>query len=86
VLLHDGDIAYADGVQMIFDEYGRKVQNFTALAPTLLTIGNHEAIFFDGIPYQQRFIRPVTNAPEPLYWSTNVELVHICRPRLGESL
>jgi hypothetical protein len=77
VLLHDGDIAYADGVQMIFDEYGRKVQNFTALAPTLLTIGNHEAIFFDGIPYEQRFIRPVTNAPEPLYWSANVELVHI---------
>jgi hypothetical protein len=77
ILLHDGDIAYADGVQMIFDEYGRKVQNFTAIAPTLLTIGNHEAIFFEGVPYQKRFIAPVSNAPEPLYWSANVELVHI---------
>lgn len=77
VLLHDGDVSYADGLQYIFDEYGRKVQKIVAAKPTLLTIGNHESIFFQGIPFRQRFIAPIAGSPDPIFWSANIEVTHV---------
>jgi hypothetical protein len=78
VLLHDGDIAYADGVQLIFDNYGRsKVEKLNAFKPVLYTIGNHEAIFYDGLPYRKRFNHPTSSSPDPIYWSADIELTHV---------
>ncbi len=77
VLLHDGDVSYADGLQFIFDEYGRKVQKLVAAKPILLTIGNHESVFFKGIPFRERFIAPIAGSPDPIFWSANLEVVHV---------
>lgn len=60
-LLHNGDIAYADGVQRRWDEYGRKVQDITANLQYQTIPGNHEMaiVTYLGLQgYRNRWFMP----------------------------
>lgn len=60
-ILHNGDIAYADGVQRRWDDYGRKVQDITANTQYQTVPGNHEMaiVTYLGLEgYKNRWFMP----------------------------
>ena len=60
-ILHNGDIAYADGVQRRWDEYGRKVEDITANTQYQTVPGNHEMaiVTYLGLEgYKNRWFMP----------------------------
>jgi len=77
LLVHSGDISYADGVEKNWDVWGRLAQPFANHIPWMTAVGNHEMI--DLISYQYRFSMPAkqSGATEGnLYYSFNYKLVH----------
>lgn len=80
VMLHDGDISYADGFQRQWDIYGRKIQNVSARIPYMVVPGNHEAVPFDFGTFEQRFqmLRSVASGSNSsLHWSFDYGNVHV---------
>lgn len=62
VLLHNGDIAYADGVQKRMDLFMRQIQTITANLPYMVTPGNHEVAvttLFNDSTFEHRFLMPL---------------------------
>ena len=57
VVLHVGDISYADGYQPDWDLFLQKVEPVAAKVPYMVSPGNHEA-FFDFTSYRYRFQMP----------------------------
>ncbi len=57
LVLHVGDVSYADGNQETWDEFGREVQVFASHVPYLLTPGNHE-IPFNFASFRHRYSMP----------------------------
>ena len=43
-----GDLSYADGAGHIYDSWFQMNENFTAYAPFMVTIGNHEYVHDTG--------------------------------------
>lgn len=41
-ILHSGDIGYADGIQRIWDKFGRMIQPISRFVPYMVAAGNHE--------------------------------------------
>lgn len=74
---HIGDVAYADGNQIIWDEYGRQRSKWSSRTPYVLVPGNHE-IPFNFAAYRHRY--PMSMSPGPmgtnLYWSFDYAGVH----------
>jgi len=77
-ILHNGDIAYADGVQRRWDDYGRKVEDITANVQYQTVPGNHEMaiVTYLGLEgYKNRWFMPY-NWPlarpggQEAYWYT----------------
>ena len=79
LLLHPGDQSYSDGVAARWDEYGRKCQPFAAFVPTLFQMGNHEALFKNGLQYRARYFnpRPATVSADATWWSIDLDYTHI---------
>eukprot|EP00012_Vannella_robusta_P009447 CAMPEP_0206198814 /NCGR_PEP_ID=MMETSP0166-20121206/9864_1 /ASSEMBLY_ACC=CAM_ASM_000260 /TAXON_ID=95228 /ORGANISM="Vannella robusta, Strain DIVA3 518/3/11/1/6" /LENGTH=469 /DNA_ID=CAMNT_0053616745 /DNA_START=119 /DNA_END=1528 /DNA_ORIENTATION=- len=84
LILHIGDISYADGYQPGWDLFMQKIEPVAARIPYMTTAGNHEE-FFDFTAYRYRFQMPV---PEQnlvnvgrenmtLYYSFNYGNAHI---------
>ena len=69
LLVHNGDISYADGQQPLWDEYMRRIQPFAAYIPMMVSPGNHDC---PGrfASYTARFASmPATSPDSPLYYS-----------------
>jgi len=82
LILHVGDLSYADGWQPLWDTYGRMFQNMSAKIPWMVIPGNHENEFFlQGFTaYQARFSMPSASsnpASKNLFWSINYSWAHI---------
>lgn len=75
VVLHNGDIAYSDGFDLLWDEFARKT-TYTSRVPVMTTPGNHE-LFFDFNTYRQRLFMPGPFAKTSLFWSLDIDLVHV---------
>ena len=78
LLLHNGDFAYADGWQMRWDLYMRKVQPVTSQLPVMGNPGNHE-IVYDFSSYRHRFNFPGNQSLSGtnMYYSYNLPFVHV---------
>lgn len=76
-VMHVGDVAYADGNQIIWDQYGRQISAaFSTSAPYVLVPGNHE-IAFNFAAFRHRY--PMCMSPQPgeaLYWSFDAGRTH----------
>lgn len=62
--LHLGDLAYANGVQTVWDTYLNQIEPLTSRVPMMITLGNHEWENEVGIGYEAalaRFAMPGEN-------------------------
>ena len=57
VVIHSGDISYADGYMPHFDDFMNKIQPIAARVPYQVTPGNHE-FGYNFTVYKQRFFMP----------------------------
>jgi Purple acid Phosphatase, N-terminal domain/Calcineurin-like phosphoesterase len=58
VVMHAGDLSYANGVESTWDDYMRKIEPVAAYIPYMVAVGNHE-IFFNFTSFKHRFRMPV---------------------------
>ena len=67
LVLHPGDVSYADGDMPHWDSFLSKVQRITSVVPYMVTPGNHE-IWYNFSAYKTQFWTPVRRlhpAPRP---------------------
>eukprot|EP00475_Leptophrys_vorax_P018469 TRINITY_DN2525_c0_g2_i3.p1 TRINITY_DN2525_c0_g2~~TRINITY_DN2525_c0_g2_i3.p1 ORF type:complete len:393 (+),score=97.94 TRINITY_DN2525_c0_g2_i3:243-1421(+) len=84
LILHVGDLSYADGDQVRWDSWGRMFEYISATTPWMVLPGNHENEGVGNSPfeaYQARFRMPsVSGSPSSdrnLYWSIDYSWAHI---------
>eukprot|EP00475_Leptophrys_vorax_P018463 TRINITY_DN2525_c0_g1_i1.p1 TRINITY_DN2525_c0_g1~~TRINITY_DN2525_c0_g1_i1.p1 ORF type:complete len:382 (+),score=82.41 TRINITY_DN2525_c0_g1_i1:280-1425(+) len=84
LILHVGDLSYADGEQPRWDTYGRMFEYISATIPWMVFPGNHENEGVGNSPfeaYQARFKMPVVrsspSSDRSLYWSIDYSWAHI---------
>eukprot|EP00339_Tiarina_fusa_P023193 CAMPEP_0117011266 /NCGR_PEP_ID=MMETSP0472-20121206/9724_1 /TAXON_ID=693140 ORGANISM="Tiarina fusus, Strain LIS" /NCGR_SAMPLE_ID=MMETSP0472 /ASSEMBLY_ACC=CAM_ASM_000603 /LENGTH=371 /DNA_ID=CAMNT_0004714019 /DNA_START=298 /DNA_END=1410 /DNA_ORIENTATION=- len=84
LVLHIGDISYADAYQPAWDVFMQKIEPVAAQIPYMTTAGNHEH-YFNFAPYRTRFQMPVpennighfSRENVTLYYSFNYGNCHI---------
>lgn len=76
VMIHSGDISYADGEQPHWDMFWRKVQGIAGRIPYMTVAGNHE-LWANFIAYQTRVSMPNENATANMYYSIDIGSVHV---------
>jgi hypothetical protein len=54
LVLHNGDVSYADGDMSHWDTFMRKIQRVSSVVPYMTTVGNHE-IWYNFSAYQKRW-------------------------------
>jgi len=77
VVMHAGDLSYANGVESLWDDFMRKIEPVAAHIPYMVAVGNHE-VFFNFSSFKHRFRMPVqeSGSPSKLYNSWNYGNVH----------
>eukprot|EP00052_Salpingoeca_macrocollata_P034138 m.10592 g.10592 ORF g.10592 m.10592 type:complete len:478 (-) comp5998_c0_seq1:31-1464(-) len=75
--LHIGDISYADGYEVLWDNFMRKIESVSAYAPYYTCPGNHEG-FFNFTSYLTRFDMPweAASSPGPMQYSFDYGNIH----------
>lgn len=84
-LIHCGDIGYADGIQRIWDLFGRKIEPVTSTIPYMVTPGNHEIAYVTYLgleTFHNRWFMPYYYAPNsadsyPYFYSIDYGNLHI---------
>jgi len=79
LLMHSGDISYADDFQSYWDLWGQMVDQFASQVPWMVSVGNHEILDDLFVAYNYRFTMPASqsNAPEEnLFYSFNYGNAH----------
>jgi len=77
LVLHNGDVSYADGDMRHWDVFMRKIERVAARVPYMTTPGNHE-FWFNFTAYKKRFAMPVVGGhhangyEDAMYWSLDV--------------
>ncbi|CAM8949981.1 unnamed protein product [Rhodiola kirilowii] len=85
VFLLPGDLPYADGLQQLWDSFGRLVEPYASARPWMVTEGNHE---IESVPiiypfsfkaYNARWRMPFeeSGSPSNLYYSFDVVGTHV---------
>ena len=81
IVMHIGDISYANGYASVWDEFFDQIQDVATAAPYMVCIGNHERDFPKsgsfyvgtdsggecGVPYEKRFPMPRPSLDEAWY-------------------
>ena len=85
VVVHSGDIGYADGYEVHWDTFFNKIQPIASRVPYHVTPGNHE-FWFNFAAYKERFFLPGSAADEHkedgegnrknMYYSWEYGIVH----------
>lgn len=89
MVMHLGDIGYADAYEVGWDLFLNKIEPIAAVIPYMTTVGNHE-VFYDFTGYRYRFQMPVQNLDNinrlnvSLYYSFNYGNVHFISFSLEE--
>jgi len=76
ILIHPGDIGYADGNMGMWDNFLRQMEPITSRIPYLVSPGNHE-FWFDFAAYKHRFAMADGGAHSAMYYSLDVGGVHL---------
>ena len=71
MIIHNGDISYADGEFEHWDVFMRKVEKIASRVPYQVTPGNHE-MWFNFSAYINRFYMPDERSHQNLYYSFQV--------------
>lgn len=74
LIVHSGDISYADEDEAIYDDYFRMIQPFAAYVPYMTAPGNHEN-YYNFSSYYSRLTMPI-NSPSKQYYSFNFQNIH----------
>jgi hypothetical protein len=84
LILHVGDLSYADGNHTKWDIWGRMFEFSSSKIPWMTLPGNHENEFYSNlispfIAYQTRFRMPENkiSSERNLYWSIDYSYVHL---------
>lgn len=81
VVIHSGDISYADGYMPHFDDFLNKVQPIAARIPYMVTPGNHE-FGYNFTAHKSRFYMPGQldegGSGDGMYYSWNYGAIHFC--------
>jgi acid phosphatase type 7 len=84
MILHVGDLSYADGNQKLWDTWGQKFEFLSSRIPWMVLLGNHESEFYVNLlnpfaSFRTRFRMPsVPNHKDRnLYWSMDYSYMHI---------
>lgn len=76
LILHPGDVSYADGDMPHWDNFLTKMQHITSSVPYMVTPGNHE-IWYNFSAYKTHFWTPASlEADDRMYYSFSVGPVH----------
>ncbi|CAI8008592.1 Probable inactive purple acid phosphatase 27 [Geodia barretti] len=81
LVLHIGDISYANGYSSVWEEFFDQVQSVASSVPYMVCIGNHERDYPNtnglfnvtdsagecGVPYENRFAMPTPAPDQPWY-------------------
>lgn len=81
VLLHTGDLSYADGFPPRWDTFGRLAEGVMDRLPSLFVAGNHD-VTSNGVEsqaYHTRYPSPhrSSGSASPEWWSLDVGLAHV---------
>ena len=76
ILIHPGDIGYADGNMGMWDNFLRQMDPIASTIPYLVSPGNHE-FWFDFAAYKHRFAMADDGAHSAMYYSLDVGSVHL---------
>jgi len=76
LILHNGDISYADGDMQHWDVYFRKIEPFARQVPYMVSPGNHE-FWFNFSAYKHRFWMPLAEDRHNMYYSLNIGPLHV---------
>lgn len=68
IVVHNGDISYADGDYTHWDIFMRKIEPVAAQVPYMVSPGNHE-FYFNFSAYKHRFYMPDRGANNGLYYA-----------------
>eukprot|EP00943_MAST-04B_sp_MAST-4B-sp1_P004422 g4422.t1 len=71
MIIHNGDISYADGEFKHWDVFMRKIEKVASRVPYQVTPGNHE-MWFNFSAYINRFYMSDERSHQNLYYSLNV--------------
>jgi hypothetical protein len=77
MVVHNGDISYADGEMSHWDVFMRKIETVAARVPYQVTPGNHE-MWFNFSAYKHRFTMSDEGANDNLFYG-----VHVGSPQGG---
>ena len=81
LVLHVGDLSYADGHPPRWDSFGRLAEPLFSRTPLLVTPGNHDVTLngLESTAYRARYPSPhaAAKSPSPDWWSLDVGLAHI---------
>ena len=81
LLLHVGDLSYADGYAPRWDSFGRLAEPLLSGTPMLITPGNHDVTLngLESIAFRTRYPSPhrSSQSPSPDWWSLDVGLAHV---------
>jgi hypothetical protein len=71
LLVHSGDIGYADGNYRSWDVFMRKMEPIAAAVPYMVSPGNHE-IYFNFSAYRHRFVMPLDPTAQNMFYSLDL--------------
>jgi len=77
-VVHPGDISYADGFQLHWDVYMRKIEPIASRVPYMVAPGNHE-FWFNFTAYRSRWFMPgfdVSSMDKSMFYSFNTGPIH----------
>ena len=81
LVLHTGDVSYADGHAPRWDSFGRLSEALFSRVPLLTTPGNHDVTLngLESTAYRARYPSPHvrSKSPSPDWWSLDVGLAHV---------
>jgi len=75
IVLHIGDISYADGYDSHFDDFENKIQNIATRVPYMVSPGNHE-FWYDFGAYKHRFFMPGAAISHSMNYSFSLGATH----------
>jgi predicted MPP superfamily phosphohydrolase len=76
MMVHPGDIGYADGNMAGWDTFMREIEPIASTVPYMVSPGNHE-FWFDFAAYKHRFAMADDGEHKAMYYSLDVGAVHL---------
>ena len=71
VIIHNGDVGYADGDMHHWDVFMRKIEPIASRVPYMVSPGNHE-FWFNFTAFKKRFSMPSADEPDGMFYTFSI--------------